>query len=137
MFNTRRLGMGGPLNRMSVVPLGSAMLVKNVVKGPVLSDSPSIVMFGELIAPVLLSSTKLPPSVHTGEQVAPPKLAVMVAATSSVMMAAFAAPTLRVRAHEAAASAALIFDFMAVTPSMRLQPRRASVRQLAAIQPNM
>jgi hypothetical protein len=71
IFNARMLGTGGPINCMSVVPLGSAMLVKNVVKGPVLGDSPAIVMFGELIAPVLLLSTKLPPSVHTCEQVAP------------------------------------------------------------------
>jgi hypothetical protein len=41
----------------------------------------------------------------------------MVAATSNVMMSAFAAPTLMARTHEAAASAALIFDFMAVTLS--------------------
>ena len=99
-------------------PSPGALPLEGVMKGPTLGDSPAIVMFGELIAPVLLLSTKLPPSVHVGEQAAtPPLRAVMVAATSNVMMSAFAAPTLMARAHEAAASAALIFDFMAVTLS--------------------
>jgi hypothetical protein len=88
-------------------------------------------MFGELVVAVLLSSTKLPLSVHVVEQVAGlPLRAAKVAATSNVMMAAFAAPTLRAIAHEATASAALIFDFMAVTPLDKLpQLQRASLLQ--------
>jgi hypothetical protein len=87
------------------------------MKGPTVGLSPVIVMSGELTAPVLLLSTKLPPTVHVGEQAAVPARAVIVAATSNVMMSAFAAPTLRIRALPPAASATLNFDFMICLPS--------------------
>jgi hypothetical protein len=73
-------------------------------------------MFIELTASVMLSITKLPLTVHVGKQAAVPDTAVMVAATSNVMMFASAAPTLRVRANPPAASATLSLDFMIVVP---------------------
>jgi hypothetical protein len=97
------------------------MGVTNAMKGPTLGASPTIVILTSLIAPVLLLSTKLPPSVHTGEQVAVPALpepdGAMVATTFSVMISAFAAPTLTARMHTVAASAALSFNFI-VNPSV-------------------
>jgi hypothetical protein len=100
-------------NLKLIEPPPGTLELPTVVKGPTLGDSPAIVMFGKLVVPVLLSSTKLPLSVHVVEQVADvPLRAAKVAATSSVMMAAFAAPTWRAMAHETATSAALIFHFM-------------------------
>src|SRR5262245_47293570 len=80
-----------------------------------------------MIEPLLLLSWKLPPSVHVGEQAAVPDWGTRVPVTSSVIMAAFAAPTLRVIAHEATASAALILDFMAVTPPRRTAADTTSI----------
>jgi hypothetical protein len=104
MTKNRLVVFGGPVNRIDVTPLAKVDVI-NVVKGPTgiaeAVNAPGIVIFGELIARLLLSSTKLPPSAHSGTQAAPPKRANMVAATSSVMTSAFAAPTLRAIAHEA------------------------------------
>jgi hypothetical protein len=123
MLNIRRSFVdeksGVSMNSRPVAPLPPTPWLKvetDVVKGPTLGDSPAIVMFDEIRWPVLLSSTKLPPSVHAGEQLAVPDSAIMVPATSSVMMSAFAAPKLSTRAHAAATSAALSFDFMTAPP---------------------
>ena len=59
--------VGVSMNRKLVEPSPGALEFRNVMKGPTLGDSPAIVMFGELVIPVLLLSTKLPLSVHVGE----------------------------------------------------------------------
>jgi hypothetical protein len=49
------------------------------MNGPTFGDSPATVINGALITPVLLLSTKLPPSVHAGEQAAIPNAGVAIA----------------------------------------------------------
>src|SRR5215471_11624626 len=111
---------------MNKVILGSAKTPLLAMKGPA-TTGPAIVTCPETTFPLVVSMTMVPPSEQPGQ------LLKNVAETSNVV-SAFAAPILRARAHDAAASAALIFNFMTVNPlDEPPQPPPASILQHSAV----